>query len=84
MSSFGLVYTKTAKKDAQKLDAVVKKRIGKKILIYSQNPLLYAKKLISPALGQYRWRIGNYRVIFDLGGSDIVILRIGHRREIYR
>jgi mRNA interferase RelE/StbE len=28
-------------------------------------------------------RIGDYRVIFDIDGENIVILRIGHRRDIY-
>ena len=31
-----------------------------------------------------RKRIGNYRVIFDLEDKDIVVLRVGHRKEIYR
>lgn len=35
-------------------------------------------------LGSYRFRIGDYRVVFDLEGDQIVILRVGHRREIYK
>ncbi|MFZ6016134.1 MAG: type II toxin-antitoxin system RelE family toxin [Nitrospirota bacterium] len=26
----------------------------------------------------------DYRVIFDIEGKDIVILRVGHRKEIYK
>ncbi len=37
-----------------------------------------------PKIGTYRFRIGDYRVIFDIYGEDIVILRIGHRRSIYK
>jgi mRNA interferase RelE/StbE len=44
----------------------------------------FAEKLSDPILGEYRFRIGDYRVIFDIKGSEIVILRVGHRREIYR
>jgi len=29
-------------------------------------------------------RLGDYRVIFDIEGEDIVILRVGHRRDVYR
>jgi mRNA-degrading endonuclease RelE of RelBE toxin-antitoxin system len=36
-----------------------------------------------PKLGSYRFRIGDYRVIFDLEKEDMVILRIGNRLEIY-
>jgi len=28
--------------------------------------------------------MGDYRVVFDLDGQKIVVLRVGHRREIYR
>ena len=29
-------------------------------------------------------RIGDYRVIFDIEDKEIVVLRVGHRRDIYR
>lgn len=80
---FELLYTKTAVQDIQKPDRVAKKKIKKKIEFYSQKPFSYAKKLINPSLGSYRWRIGSHRVVFDLHQSKIIILRIGHRREIY-
>jgi len=58
-------------------------RIGKKLLTYKQDPLKYAEKISDPKLGSYRFRIGDYSVVFDLEGKDIVILRVGHRRDIY-
>lgn len=82
--AYRLFYTKSAFKDIQKLDSVAKKKIKKKIEAYSKKPLFYGKKLINPVIGTYRWRIGNYRVVFDVDKRNIVILRIGHRREIYR
>ena len=82
--SFRLLYSRSAAHDIKKLDSVAKKKIKKKIEIYSRKPLVYAKKLIDPRIGTYRWRVGNYRVIFDIDGKNIVILRIGHRREIYK
>ena len=44
----------------------------------------YASKLTDPSLGTYRFRIGDYRVIFDIEGEEIVVLRVGHRKDIYR
>lgn len=81
---YTLLYTKTAARDIQKLDNVTKKRLKKKLEEYAKDPLNYAKKLADPKLGTYRWRIGNYRVVFDVERENIVILRVGHRREIYR
>jgi mRNA interferase RelE/StbE len=39
---------------------------------------------LTPLLFSYRFRVGEYRVIFDLEGDDIVVLRVGHGRQIYR
>lgn len=79
-----LVYTKRAAKDIERLEVNIRNRIGRTLLRYAEDPLKYAEKLIDPRLGMYRFRIGDYRVIFDLAKDDIVILRVGHRRDIYR
>ena len=82
-AKFKLLYTKSAVTDIQKLDRVAKKKIKKKIELYSQKPFAYARKLTKPLLGTYRWRVGNYRVVFDIDKNKLIILRIGHRKEIY-
>ena len=81
---YELVYTQRAEIDIEKLERKVKDRIGKTLLRYKEEPLRYAEKLSDPVLGEYRFRIGDYRVIFDVRGNEIVVLRVGHRREIYR
>ena len=82
--SYRLVYTPKAVRDIDRLDAGVKKRIGTTLLCFKDNPLQYAERLTDPELGGYRFRIGDYRVIFDIEGNDIVVLRAGHRKEIYK
>jgi mRNA interferase RelE/StbE len=82
--SFNLVYTQRAVKDINKVSPSARRRIGKTLLRYQENPMEYAEKIMDPKLGSYRFRIGDYRIIFDLEGDDIVILRAGHRRDIYR
>jgi len=79
-----LVYTAKARDDIAALDAVVRKRIGKKLLMLRADPLKVSRKLVHPAIGAYRCRAGDHRVVFDLEGRRIVVLRVGHRREIYR
>ena len=81
---YSLVYTHRAIKDVQRLETKVKRRIGKTLLRYSEDPFRYAEKLTESKLGTYRFRIGQYRVVFDLMGNDIVVLRVGHRKDIYR
>ena len=82
--SFKLVYTRRAVRDIKSLDLAVGRRIGKTLLRYQEDPLKYAERIADPRLGSYRFRIGDYRVVFDLEGDEIVVLRAGHRREIYR
>jgi len=82
--AFKVFYTKAAARDIKKLDRVVKKKIKKRIESYSKRPLFYARKLIDPRLGTYRWRVGNYRIVFDMDKRNIVILRVRHRREVYK
>ena len=81
---YELIYTRRAENDIRKLEAAVRERIGKTLLRYREDPLKYAGKLSNPILGEYRFRIGDYRVIFDMTENVIIILRVGHRREIYK
>jgi len=81
---YNLVYTKRAVRDIKKLDNTIKKRVGTVLLKYKDKPLDFAETLKSSDLGTYRFRIGDYRVIFDIERNDVVVLRVGHRREIYK
>ena len=84
MASYRVLIVKEAENDLEKFDPVAKKRIKKAILKLAENPHANSKKLTSSQIGQYRFRVGRYRIIFDLDKDKIVLLRIGHRREIYR
>ena len=81
---YRLIYTHRAIKGIDALEPTVKHRLGKTLLRYEQDPLRHAEPLKQSELGSYRFRIGDHRVIFDLVGEEIVVLRVGHRREIYR
>ena len=78
--------TKRAHKDIARLDAVAKRRLKTKLEFYiaQDNPLDFALRLVEATEGSYRFRIGSYRVVFDVDGDVIVILRVQHRREVYR
>jgi mRNA interferase RelE/StbE len=40
--------------------------------------------LKGPFAGMRKFRVGDYRVIYCIIDSDVVILRIAHRKEAYR
>ena len=81
-------YTASARKDLQKLDKEVSRRIVTTIERYTKtDPLQRAKQLKGIFKGLYRYRIGDYRAIFeydDKGSLVIVkILVIKHRSKVY-
>ena len=81
---YRLVYTKRSVEDIQKLDTLARRRIGERLRSLENDPLGKSRKLLNPRIGTYRYRIGDYRAVFDISGRDVVVLRVGHRREIYR
>lgn len=84
--AYQLSFSSEAVKDIQKLDTVVKKRLQKKFVEIAENNDIkkVAKQLVNFDAGQYRIRIGNYRIIFDISGTTLFILRVRHRREVYK
>ena len=82
-------YTQRAVKDLQKLDKPVRALIWgwiEKNLVNCENPRLHGKGLTANRSGQWRYRIGDYRVLADIQDDRILILilTIGHRREVYK
>lgn len=80
-------FTKVALSNLTKIDIQHQKRILKKIQYYAslENPRSAAKPMQDVTCGQWRWRIRDYRVIFDIDdeGKIIIVLIIGHRKEVY-
>jgi len=78
--------TKTAKTDLDSLTPAVRERIGKKLKYFVETgePLKFAERLTSRRDGDYRFRVGDYRIIFTFDGKTIYILRVQHRRDVYR
>lgn len=49
-----------------------------------QNNLQGDVKRLTNFTPEYRLRVGDYRVLFEVEGNRVVVYRIGHRREVYR
>lgn len=79
-------FTARALKQLEKLPVNIQKRIIKKLDFYcrQENPLRFADFLIDYHLGDYRFRVGDYRIAFDIEDEVMVILVVGNRREIYK
>lgn len=80
-----LKYTRTALKQLKALARNDAKRIKSKIEQYAQNPGSQASNVTAlQGSNLHRLRFGAYRVVFDKSGVILTILKIGHRRDVYR
>ncbi len=52
----------------------------------ANNPRQFGKSLKSRFVGLWRYRVGNYRIVCQLQDDKLVVLvvKIGHRKEIYK
>ncbi len=81
-------FTDRALKDLKKLDRHTSALILgwiRKNLENCENPRQHGKGLIANKSGQWRYRVGDYRLLAEIEDSKIriLVLNIGHRREIY-
>ena len=79
-----LIYSPSASKQLEKLEHNIKNRIIialERLRIRPESCDI--KKLVG--MQGYRFRVGDYRIIFDMKNERlaILILQIGHRRNIY-
>ena len=86
--NYRVVFSAQAKKALKKLDRHVYATIVawiRRNLEGCSNPRLHGKGLAANRSGQWRYRIGDYRLIADIQDEIVVILivTIGHRRDVY-
>ena len=76
-----------AEKDLKKLaDSPLFSEITAKIKIYKVIPHPQGSKKIKSTHNDWRLRIGNYRVLYEINKTNrtITIMRVKHRRDVYR
>ena len=82
--AYRIVYKRSVTRDLSRLDKAEARRILNRL-----EKDLAEKADSYPALkGKFarlrKYRIGEYRVIYAIIASDVQVLRIGHRRDIYK
>lgn len=87
--SYHLEFTEKAMKQIKKLDrATAALIVGwlEKNIQGCDNPRLFGKPLVANRNGQWRYRIGTYRVITEIQDDKLLVLVIsaGHRKDIYK
>ena len=82
------IFTKYAKKQWGKLSPQDRERVGEKLVFLgaSENFSAHLKKVHHLEPATHRLRVGNYRLLLecDFSLDESLVLKIGHRREVYR
>lgn len=86
---YEVVYSKQAKSDLKKMDKNTAKLVLawiEKHLIGCNNPRSIGKGLSANRSGQWRYRVGDYRILAEIIDNDIIIyiIGVGHRKNIYK
>ena len=83
--TYKIVPTPKFAKSFKKLDPFVRKQIKSYLNRVTDNPRAKGKALVANRTGQWRYRIGVYRVIVNIQHNELIILalEVGQRRDIY-
>ena len=85
---YDVIYTEKALKSLKKLDKSILKMIKAwidKNLVGTEDPRQLGKGLTANRSGQWRYRVGDYRILAEIQEDKLVILvvEVGHRKNIY-
>ena len=83
---YRIEFTPRARRDFRSFARDIQERIDVRILALTENPRPAGSKKLEGQEGLYRIRAGDYRIVYSLHEDVLLVLvvRIGHRREVYR
>jgi mRNA interferase RelE/StbE len=81
---YQIIWSEPAAEQLSKLGRQLAKRIFHKVSELKEEPFRYVAKLVGSP--NYRLGVEDYRVILEIQGSclKILVLKIGHRKDIYK
>ena len=80
---YKLVFTKEFLRRLKNLDKQTQIRILRELKVLEKQPLA-GKQLVGRLSGLMSFRIGEYRVIYQISEKRVIIRTVGHRRTIYK
>lgn len=82
--AFEIVYKKSVQRDLKKLSKAEAKRVLDQLeKDLSENAGTFPS-LKGKFAGLRKYRVGDYRAVYAIIDKDVLILRIRHRKEVYR
>lgn len=86
MTQYDIEISKTAENQLKKLNPDDQRRVVRAILALADEPHPRGSRKLSGYDDVFRIRVGTYRVIYSVSGKRliVIILKIGHRKDVYR
>ena len=83
---YSILFTSRAGRDFYGLDRAVQQRLQTAIDRLAANPIPVGARKLQGDEPYFRIRVGDYRVVYEVNGKQlaVIVVKIGHRREIYR
>lgn len=84
--TFSVVIAPSALRQLRKLDPTARRRVQAAIELLAAEPRPPAAKRLVNFEGEWRVRVGDYRIVYDVHDDELVVLVLSaaHRREVYR
>lgn len=83
---YSFIFTKNSKKEFEKINNLDRERIIKKLSEFKRVENIYdfLKSVYNLEPATHRLRIWNYRLLLFIENDNVIILKIWHRKEIYK
>ncbi|MGJ9402215.1 type II toxin-antitoxin system RelE family toxin [Arthrobacter sp. KK5.5] len=83
---YSISYVPSVAKTIRKLDKPTARRLLDAIGGLASDPRPPGCIQLKGGDGEFRIRVGDYRIVYDVQDDELVVLvlRVGHRREVYR
>ena len=78
---YRVLISRTAEKQLKKLSKELQRKIAAMIISFEIDPRPHGSKKLSGSSNTYRYRVGDYRIIYDVFDEEVIVnvLKIGHR-----
>jgi addiction module RelE/StbE family toxin len=80
---YELIFTKEFLRKIKKLDRKTQIRILRSLKTLEETPFS-GKRLTGPLKGLMSLRQGEYRIIYQVRGSQVILRTVGHRKDVYK
>ena len=86
MARYNIEISRTAEKQLKQLGRDDQRRVARAILALVDDPRPQGSRKLTGYDDVFRIRVGRYRVLYSVSGKKlvIIILKIGHRKDVYR